>query len=191
VVTPEVERRLREEIIAPTLRGLKADGIDYRGTLYVGIMVTASGPKVVEFNVRFGDPECQVLLPSLETDPVQIMEDIATRRFRSASVKLRPGATIIVVLAAGGYPGEIRKGDVITLPDDLPAGVDIVHGGTKRLADGRVVTTGGRVLGVVAHGPTLQEAARRAYSVVPRIRFEGGHYRRDIGYRQLRRDGVL
>ncbi|MFM2382923.1 MAG: hypothetical protein RL515_910 [Verrucomicrobiota bacterium] len=168
VVTPEVERRLREEIIAPTLRGLKADGIDYRGTLYVGIMVT-----------------------SLETDPVQIMEDIAHGRFRPAAVKLRPGATIIVVLAAGGYPGEIRKGDPITLPASLPEGVDIVHGGTKRLPDGRVVTTGGRVLGVVAHGPTLQEAARRAYAVVPQIRYEGCHYRRDIGYRQLRRDGVL
>ena len=191
VVTPEVERRLREEIIVPTLRGLKADGIDYRGTLYVGIMVTATGPRVVEYNVRFGDPECQVLMPSLETDPVQIMEDIALGRFRSASVKLRPGATIIIVLAAGGYPGEIRKGDVITLPVNLPAGVDIVHGGTKRQADGRVVTAGGRVLGVVAHGATLQEAAQRAYSVVPQVKFEGSHYRRDIGYRQLRRDGVL
>ncbi len=191
VVTPEVERRLREEIIVPTLRGLKADGIDSRGTLYVGIMVTATGPRVVEYNVRFGDPECQVLMPSLETDPVQIMEDIALGRFRSASVKLRPGATIIIVLAAGGYPGEIRKGDVITLPVNLPAGVDIVHGGTKRQADGRVVTAGGRVLGVVAHGATLQEAAQRAYSVVPQVKFEGSHYRRDIGYRQLRRDGVL
>ena len=190
VVTPEVERRLRDEIIAPTLRGLKADGIDYRGTLYVGIMVTATGPKVVEFNVRFGDPECQVLLPSLETDPVRIMLDIATRRFRSAEVKLRPGATIIVVLAAGGYPGDIRKGDVITLPSDLPPGVDIVHGGTKRRADGSVVTSGGRVLGVVAHGPTLREAAAKAYAVAPCIRFEGVHYRRDIGHRQLRRDGA-
>jgi phosphoribosylamine--glycine ligase len=191
VVTPEVERRLREEIILPTLRGLKADGIDYRGTLYVGIMVTESGPKVVEFNVRFGDPECQVLMPSLETDPVQIMEDIAHGRFRPSAVKLRPGATIIIVLAAGGYPGEIRKGDPITLPATLPEGVDIVHGGTKRLPDGRVVTSGGRVLGVVAHGPTLQEAARRAYAVVPQIKFEGCHCRRDIGYRQLRRDGVV
>ena len=191
VVTAEVERRLREEIIVPTLRGLKADGIDYRGTLYVGIMVTSIGPRVVEFNVRFGDPECQVLMPSLETDPVQIMEDIALRRFKASAVKLRPGATIIVVLAAGGYPGEIRKGDVISLPTQLPEGVDIVHSGTKRLPSGQVVTTGGRVLGVVAHGKTLAEAAERAYSVVPQIHFEGCHYRRDIGYRQLRRDGVL
>ncbi len=191
VVTAEGERRLREEIIEPTLRGLKADGIDYRGTLYVGIMVTSIGPRVVEFNVRFGDPECQVLMPSLETDPVQIMEDIALGRFKASAVKLRPGATIIVVLAAGGYPGEIRKGDVISLPTQLPEGVDIVHGGTKRLPSGQVVTSGGRVLGVVAHGKTLAEAAQRAYSVVPQIHFEGCHYRRDIGYRQLRRDGVL
>lgn len=191
VVTTEVERRLRTEIIEPTLRGLKADGIDYRGTLYVGIMVTSIGPRVVEFNVRFGDPECQVLLPSLETDPVEIMEAIAAGTFRSASVRLRPGSTIIVVLAAGGYPGEIRKGDVITLPPQLPAGVDIVHGGTKRLPDGQVVTSGGRVLGVVAHGATLAEAAQKAYAVVPQIQFTGCHYRRDIGYRQLRRDGAV
>ncbi|GBL26647.1 phosphoribosylamine--glycine ligase [Verrucomicrobiota bacterium] len=191
VVTPEVERRLRTEIIVPTLRGLKADGIDYRGTLYVGIMVTSIGPRVVEFNVRFGDPECQVLMPSLETDPVEIMEAIAAGTFRSASVRLRPGSTIIVVLAAGGYPGEIRKGDVITLPPQLPAGVDIVHGGTKRLPDGQVVTSGGRVLGVVAHGATLAEAAQKAYAVVPQIQFAGCHYRRDIGYRQLRRDGAV
>jgi len=191
VVTPEVERRLRTEIIEPTLRGLKREGIDYRGTLYVGIMVTSQGPKVVEFNVRFGDPECQVLMPSLATDPVEIMEQIAAGTFKPSQVKLRPGATIIVVLAAGGYPGDIRKGDVITLPATLPAGVDILHGGTQRLSDGRVVTSGGRVLGVVAHGATLQEASQKAYAVIPTIQFTGMHYRRDIGYRQLKRDGVL
>ena len=191
VVTPEVEGRLRTEIIEPTLRGLKREGIDYRGTLYVGIMVTSQGPKVVEFNVRFGDPECQVLMPSLATDPVEIMEQIAAGTFKPSQVKLRPGATIIVVLAAGGYPGDIRKGDVITLPATLPAGVDILHGGTQRLSDGRVVTSGGRVLGVVAHGATLQEASQKAYAVIPTIQFTGMHYRRDIGYRQLKRDGVL
>jgi phosphoribosylamine--glycine ligase len=181
VVTPEVERRLRTEIIVPTLRGLKADGIDYRGTLYVGIMVTSIGPRVVEFNVRFGDPECQVLLPSLETDPVEIMEAIAAGTFRSASVRLRPGSTIIVVLAAGGYPGEIRKGDVITLPPQLPAGVDIVHGGTKRLPDGQVVTSGGRVLGVTAKADTLEAARSLAYEAADRISFEGIQRRNDIG----------
>ena len=190
VVTPEVEARVRREIIEPTLRGLVADGIDYRGTLYVGIMVTAQGPRVVEFNVRFGDPECQVLMPSLETDPVEIMESIARGTFRSADVRLRPGATIIVVLAAHGYPATVRVGDAIELPAALPPGVDILHGGTKRLADGSLVTSGGRVLGIVAHGATLAEAARKAYAVAPTVRFAGCHYRRDIGARQLRRDGA-
>lgn len=188
VVTPEVERRVRSEIIEPTLRGLRQDGIDYRGTLYIGIMVTAQGPKVVEFNVRFGDPECQVLMPSLESDPVAIMESIARGSFKASSVRLRPGATIIVVLAAGGYPGEIRKGDIITLPAEVPPGVDILHAGTVRRPDGSVVTSGGRVLGVVAHGPNLRSAARLAYQVVPMINFGGCHYRRDIGHRQLKRE---
>jgi phosphoribosylamine--glycine ligase len=191
VVTPEVERRLREEIIVPTLKGLKADGIDYRGTLYVGIMVTSTGPRVVEFNVRFGDPECQVLLPLLETDPVEIMLAIAAGTFRSSNAKLRSGSTLIVVLAAGGYPGDIRKGDEIKLPANCPADVHIIHSGTQRLADGRVVTAGGRVLGVVAHAATLSEAAQKAYRVIPTIHFEGMHYRRDIGYRQLKRDAGL
>lgn len=190
VVTSEVESRVRGEIIEPTLRGLVADGIDYRGTLYVGIMVTAQGPKVVEFNVRFGDPECQVLMPSLETDPVEIMESIARGTFRSADVRLRPGATVIVVLAAHGYPASVRLGDVIALPATLPPGVDILHGGTKRQTDGTLVTSGGRVLGVVAHGASLAEAVRKAYAVVPTILFDGCHYRRDIGARQLRRDGI-
>jgi phosphoribosylamine--glycine ligase len=188
VVTPEVERRLREEIIVPTLKGLKADGIDYRGTLYVGIMVTSTGPRVVEFNVRFGDPECQVLLPLLETDPVEIMLAIAAGTFRSSNAKLRSGSTLIVVLAAGGYPGDIRKGDEIKLPANCPTDVHIIHSGTQRLADGRVVTAGGRVLGVVAHADTLNEAVQKAYYVIPSIQFEGMHYRRDIGYRQLKRD---
>ena len=188
VVTSEVERRLREEIIVPTLKGLKADGIDYRGTLYVGIMVTSTGPRVVEFNVRFGDPECQVLLPLLETDPVEIMLAIAAGTFRSSNAKLRSGSTLIVVLAAGGYPGEIRKGDEIKLPANCPADVHIIHSGTQKLADGRVVTAGGRVLGVVAHAATLSEAAQKAYRVIPTIQFEGMHYRKDIGYRQLKRD---
>jgi phosphoribosylamine--glycine ligase len=190
VVTSEIETRLRKEIIEPTLRGLISDGIDYRGTLYVGIMVTDRGPRVVEFNVRFGDPECQVLMPSMETDPVEIMESIARGTFRAADVRLRPGATLIVVLAAHGYPAAVRIGDAIELPAKLPEGVDILHGGTQRQPNGSLVTSGGRVLGIVAHGVTLAEAAQKAYAVVPQVRFAGCHYRRDIGARQLRRDGV-
>jgi phosphoribosylamine--glycine ligase len=190
VVTSEIETRIRKEIIEPTLRGLISDGIDYRGTLYVGIMVTDRGPRVVEFNVRFGDPECQVLMPSMETDPVEIMESIARGTFRAADVRLRPGATLIVVLAAHGYPAAVRIGDTIELPAELPEGVDILHGGTQRQPNGSLVTSGGRVLGIVAHGATLAEAAQKAYAVAPQVRFAGCHYRRDIGARQLRRDGV-
>lgn len=190
VVTPAVEARVRAEIIEPTLRGLAADGIDYRGTLYIGIMVTAEGPKVVEFNVRFGDPECQVLLPLLDGDPVGIFESVARGAFRSSQVGVRPGAALVVVLAAHGYPASPRVGDAVVLPDRLPEGVDILHGGTRRQPDGSLVTSGGRILGVVARGADLAEAARRAYAVVPRIRIEGAHFRRDIGARQLRRDGA-
>ena len=191
VVTPEIEARVRSEIIEPTLRGLLADGIDYRGTLYIGIMVTSSGPKVVEFNVRFGDPECQVLLPLIDGDPVTLFESVARGDYRSSQVGVRPGAALIVILAAHGYPATVRTGDAISLPATLPEGVDIVHGGTRRAPDGRLVTSGGRVLGVVAHGSNLAEAARRAYAAIPGVTFEGCHYRRDIGARQLRRDGVV
>ena len=190
VVTPEVEARVRAEIVEPTLRGLIADGVDYRGTLYVGIMVTPDGPRVVEYNVRFGDPECQVLLPLLEGDPVEIFESVARGDFRSPSVGVRPGAALVVVVAAHGYPAAPRLGDPVGLPARLPEGVDILHGGTRRLPDGSLVTSGGRVLGVVARGATLAEAARRAYAAVPLVQIPGSHHRRDIGARQLRRDGV-
>jgi len=190
VVTPSIEARVRDAIIEPTLRGLVADGIDYRGTLYIGIMLTAEGPKVVEFNVRFGDPECQVLLPLLDGDPVEIFEAVARGTFRSTQVGVRPGAALVVVVAAHGYPGSPRLGDAVHLPDRLPEGVDILHGGTRRQPDGSLVTSGGRVLGVVARGADLAEAARRAYAVVPQIRLEGAHFRRDIGARQLRREGA-
>jgi phosphoribosylamine--glycine ligase len=190
VVTPEVEARVRAEIVAPTLAGLLADGIDYRGTLYIGIMVTADGPKVVEFNARFGDPECQVLLPLVDGDPVELFEAVARGTFRSAQMGVRPGAALVVILAAHGYPASPRTGDAIELPASLPEGVDLVHGGTRRLPDGRLVTSGGRVLGVVARGADLAEAARRAYAAVPTIRIAGSHHRRDIGARQLRRDGA-
>ncbi len=190
VVTPEVEARVRREIVEPTLAGLAADGIDYRGTLYVGIMVTPEGPKVVEFNVRFGDPECQVLLPLVDGDPVELFESVARGAYRSSQMGVRPGAAIVVILAAHGYPASVRLGDPVELPASLPEGVDLVHGGTKRLPDGSLVTSGGRVMGVVARGATLAEAARRAYAAVPTVRIPGSHHRRDIGARQLRRDGA-
>ena len=190
VVTPEVERRVVSEIVEPTLKGLVEDGIRYRGTLYVGIMITAEGPKVVEFNVRFGDPECQVLLPLLKTDPVEVMYACATGTLDPTVVEFHKGSNIIVVLAAEGYPGTPRKGDVISLPTRIPAGTGIIHSGTVREDNGTITTAGGRVLGVTARGENLSEAAARAYELVSQIHFEGMHYRRDIGARQLKRDSA-
>ena len=188
VVTPEIERRVISEIVEPTLKGLVADGIRYRGTLYVGIMITEEGPKVVEFNVRFGDPECQVLLPLLKTDPVEVMYACATGTLDPKTVEFHNDSNIIVVLAAEGYPGTPRKGDVISLPSRIPAGTGIIHSGTVREDNGTITTAGGRVLGVTARGKNLSEAAKSAYALIAQIRFEGMHYRRDIGARQLRRD---
>ena len=187
IVTPEIERRVVTEIIKPTLDALAAEGIDYRGTLYIGIMVTRDGPKVVEFNARFGDPECQVLLPLLETDPLQLMHACATGELNPASVRFKNGATAIITLAAAGYPGTPRKGDRITFPETLPEGTQIIHAGTQRDATGALVTNGGRVLGALAHGATLLEAVQRAYDLAAQIHFHGMHYRRDIAARQLNR----
>jgi phosphoribosylamine--glycine ligase len=188
VVTPEVERRVIAEIVEPTLKGLVDEGIDYRGTLYVGIMVTTAGPKVVEFNARFGDPECQVLLPLLKTDPISLMYDCARGKLSPVDVKFKPGSAVIITLAAEGYPGDVRKNDFIELPTALPSDSQIIHAGTRIDSNGRLVTNGGRVLGAVAYGQNLVEAVNRAYSLTEKIRFAGMHYRRDIGARQLNRE---
>ena len=188
VVSPSVARRIVSEIVEPTLKGLISEGIRYRGTLYIGIMITASGPKVVEFNVRFGDPECQVLLPLMKTDPVSVMHDCATGTLDPAAVEFRDGFDIIVILAAEGYPGTPRKGDVISLPTRLPPETGVIHCGTVREDNGAIATAGGRVLGVTARGASLSEAAQRAYALVSQIHFDGMHYRRDIGARELRRE---
>jgi phosphoribosylamine--glycine ligase len=190
VVTPTLQECLEAEIIRPTLAGLARDGIEYRGVLYIGIMITGDGPKVVEFNVRFGDPECQVLLPLLESDPVQLMWDCAHGALEPAAGRWRPEFAAAVVLAAAGYPGKPRTGDVITLPAaaSLPPGVEILHAGTATRPDGTLVTSGGRVLAVTARAGTLRAALANAYAVCAQIQFEGCHYRRDIGARQLRRE---
>ncbi|MDR2862759.1 MAG: phosphoribosylamine--glycine ligase [Puniceicoccales bacterium] len=187
VVTPDVERRVIAEIIEPTLAGLAQEGIEYRGTLYIGIMVTRDGPKVVEFNARFGDPECQVLLPLLETDPLALMHDCATGDLHPENVRFKGGAAVVITLAAEGYPGTPRKGDVITLPVETPPAARAIHCGTKLDASGKFFTNGGRVLGAFAHGATLAEAVKHAYALAEKIHFSGMHYRRDIAARQLNR----
>ena len=187
VVDEAVMATVRATVIEPTLEGFKAEGIDFRGTLFVGVMISEAGePKVLEYNVRFGDPECQVLLPLCETDPVSLMWDCANGTLKPAEVKMRDGAAMIVVLAAKGYPGAYPKGDRIKLPESLPEGVDIVHAGTKLDAEGNLVASGGRVLGVVAMAPSLEEAAAKAYAVCDAVEWENKYFRRDIGHRQLK-----
>jgi len=187
IVDESVMETVRKSIIEPTLSGFRAEGIDFRGTLFIGLMISEKGdPRVLEYNVRFGDPECQVLLPLCETDPVQLMHACATGSLEPGEVKLKDAAAMIVVLAAGGYPGPYDKGDVIDLPGSLPAGVHLIHAGTRREADGSLTTNGGRVLGVVGTGPSLEEAARKAYHVCDEITWKGKTFRRDIGHRQLK-----
>ncbi|MEY3000498.1 MAG: hypothetical protein RL648_712, partial [Verrucomicrobiota bacterium] len=153
-----VMRIVRTTIIEPTLAGFRAEGIDYRGTLFIGIMLDRRGqPKVLEFNVRFGDPECQVLLPLCETDPLALIRDCANGTLQPDEVRIRQDAALIVVLAAKGYPGPYTKGDHIQLPACLPPSVEIIHAGT-RLDGESLVSAGGRVLGVVAIAPSLAEA---------------------------------
>jgi len=187
VITPELRSELITEIVEPAVRGLQREDIDYRGVLYVGIVLTRGGPRVLEFNVRFGDPEAQVLLPLIEGDALALMKQVADGKLKSGEVSLRDGAAITVVLAAEGYPGPYEKGDEITLPGELPEDTWVLHAGTKRSGDGKLVTNGGRVLNVTALGANLQEAAGKAYELCGKIRFKGAYYRRDIGYRQLER----
>ncbi|PXA04207.1 phosphoribosylamine--glycine ligase [Coraliomargarita sinensis] len=186
-MTPAMQAEIEEQVIRPTLAGLKADGIDYRGTLYAGVMLTETGVKVLEYNVRFGDPETQVLLPMLDADLVPILLASAKGQSLPKDITFKEGAAIVVVLAAGGYPGKYAKGNPITFPDELPEGAAIVHAGTKRSEDGTIMTAGGRVLGISGQAPTLQQAAEIAYSVCDQIEFEDKYLRRDIGYRELNR----
>lgn len=186
-ITPAIQAEIEAQVIRPTLAGLKADGIDYRGTLYAGVMLTDAGVKVLEYNVRFGDPETQVLLPMLQSDLVPILLASAKGEPLPSAIEFHDGAAIVVVLAAGGYPGAYAQGDPIQLPAALPQGAAIVHAGTKRASDGSITTAGGRVLSISAQAPTLQEAAEIAYLVCDQVEFAAKYFRRDIGHRELNR----
>lgn len=174
------------KVFAPLLKGLLKEGIHYRGILYAGLMVTKNGPKVLEFNARFGDPETQVILPRLEGDLVEVMEASLNGNLDKIKLTWKKDAAVCVVLAAPGYPDSYPKGLPITgLPDvgKLP-GVEVFHAGTA-LKDGQIVTSGGRVLGVTALGPDLKQAIARSYEAVEKIGFKGMHYRKDIGQKGL------
>ena len=189
VVTPEVERRIQAEIIEPTLRGMAADGAPFTGFLYAGLMIDAAGaPKVIEFNVRFGDPETQPIMQRLRADFAGLIEAALDGRLQHVDAEWDPRPSLGVVLAAHGYPASPQKGDAIAGADaDFGPDVKVFHAGTRLAADGAVVTAGGRVLCVCALGDDLAQARDRAYAAVERIRFDGAFYRHDIGHRALAR----
>ncbi len=189
VVTPELLARIDREIVKPSVDEIAAEGIDFRGTLFIGIMLTSQGPSVLEYNTRFGDPETQVVLPRLRNDLLALLWAATRGELQGHALDVSPAAAICVVVAAQGYPESYPKGDVITFPaaSALPPETSIIHAGTARNSAGQVVTNGGRVLGVTALAPTLREAADRAYAACELIQCRSKYYRRDIGARQLRR----
>ena len=174
---------VRELVLEPTLAALQARGISYRGVIYAGLMLTSDGPSVIEFNCRFGDPECETLMPLLGPELAAVLLACATGRLDQApALSIAPHCSACVIAAAQGYPGEIRKGDPIT--SDLRSSEDLqlFHAGTQRQADGRCITSGGRVLAVVAQADSFDNAFERAYTGLAQVQFEGMTYRRDIGH---------
>jgi phosphoribosylamine--glycine ligase len=187
VFTPEIEKRALEEIVKPTARAMKSLGNPFRGVLYAGLMLTPEGPKLVEYNVRFGDPECQVLMRRLKSDVLEIFEAVVNGTLDKVTAEWSDDPAITVVLATEGYPGDFQKGSVI---ENIPAAdaledVTVFHAGTR--TDGtRILSWGGRVLNVTATGKTLKAARERAYGGVDLIDWPEGFCRRDIGWRALK-----
>ena len=187
VMTPEMVRLATERILKPAIAAMKAEGRPYKGCLYAGLMITEDGPKVVEFNARFGDPETQVVLPLLESDLVEIMEACVSGTLGKMDIQWNDGAAVCVVMASGGYPGSYAKGKMITgLDDARKSGNLVFHAGTAR-KDGNIVTNGGRVLGVVAKGSSIRDAVAHAYEGTKKISFQDAFYRKDIAHRALER----
>ena len=181
-MTPELERRALDEIVLPTLRAMKAAGAPYKGVLYAGLMITADGPKLIEYNVRFGDPECQVLMLRLMSDLLPALIAARDGVLRNITLRWYSQAALCVVMATKGYPGTYSKGSVIRGLDEAAelADVEIFHAGTEA-QNGRIVANGGRVLNVCASGDTIEQARQRAYAAVDRIVWPEGFCRRDIG----------
>lgn len=187
VLTPELQARVMAEIIEPTVRTMRAEGNPYQGVLFAGLMLTADGPKLIEYNARFGDPECQVLMMRLKSDLVALMLACATGTLEGTEVALSDATALTVVMAAKGYPGTPEKGGAIDLSGVEPGAAKVFHAGTA-LADGALVANGGRVLAVTAMGANVTEAQTKAYAAVDAIRFPSGFCRRDIGWREVARE---
>ncbi len=179
--TPEVAKECMEKIFLPTMKAMNEEGRTFKGCLYFGLMITPRGPKVIEYNCRFGDPETQVVLPLLESDLLDIMIKIYEGRLDEAEVKFADKHACCVVMASKGYPLQYEKGFEITMPEDK----NIYVAGAKLTEDGKLVTNGGRVLGVTETGDTLKEAIDRAYETVKSVHFDNAYYRKDIGKRAL------
>ena len=180
--TPEIEKRCMEEIFLPTIRAMKAEGREFRGCLYFGLMLTKDGPKVIEYNCRFGDPETQVVLPLLESDLLTVMRAVTEGKLAQCPVRFRRAHACCVILASEGYPEHYARGFEITMPEGTEKNVYFAGAAMK---DGKLVTSGGRVLGVTAAADSLPEAVRRAYELAEGIRFENRYFRRDIGRKAM------
>ena len=183
--TEEIAERCMNEIFLPTIRAMAAEGCPFKGCLYFGLMLTPDGPKVIEYNCRFGDPKTQVVLPLLKTDLLTIMQAVEEERLSELKIEWSSGAAACVILASGGYPLAYEKGKEIRIPDELPQNVTVFHAGDKRV-NGKLVTSGGRVLGVTATADSLQEAQHDADDAAAQIHFDNMMFRHDIGQRALR-----
>ena len=183
--TPEIAKVCMDTIFLPTLAAMRAEGCPFKGCLYFGLMLTPDGPKVIEYNCRFGDPETQVVLPLLKTDLLTVMQAVENETLGELTVEWRHASAACVILASGGYPGHYEKGKAISLPASLPGNVTIYHAGDRLDESGRLVTSGGRVLGVTATAPTLRQALADAYDAAETVDFDGKYLRHDIGRRAL------
>ena len=187
LVTADMLAEYESSIVIPTLKGLRQDGIDFRGTLYIGLMLTSNGPKVLEFNVRFGDPETQVILPLVEDDLVPVLIQSARGETLPDRLNIKNQSAMIVVLASEGYPEAYPKGEVITEHEINPNECQLIHAGTKLNEQDQVVTAGGRVLGAVGWGKDLVQARDRAYNLCDQVHFTSKYFRKDIGHREFSR----
>lgn len=181
--TAEMRRRVEEEIIVPTMHALNKEGRKFKGVIFFGLMLTKDGPKLLEYNARFGDPEAQSVLFRMKNDLLTILEAVVDERLNEIQLEWEPGAAVCVVMASGGYPGSYEKGKEITGLEQVDEDVMVFHAGTK-LEDGKFRTAGGRVLGVTARGRDMEEAREKAYANVKKIHFDGAHYRTDIGIKK-------
>lgn len=184
--TDEVAKECMEKIFIPTIEAMNKEGRTFKGCLYFGLMITPKGPKVIEYNCRFGDPETQVVLPRLKTDIMDIFEAINTETLSDLDIQWDDRACTCVIMASGGYPKSYPKGlEISGLENGQLDGVTVYHAGTA-IKDGKLVTSGGRVLGVTALGDTLEDALKKSYDAVDKIKFENAHYRKDIGQKALK-----